>query len=561
MKKILPEQFFREYKEKNLYDQKLSDFLQQGKVNNLFSKIKKAKSILIFGDYDVDGITSTVIMAEIGKLMGVKKVASYIPSRYDGYGATIDFIKPFSENYDLVILVDNGSHESFLKSLIEDQSGLSNKLFVIDHHPSSSFDYSKINFLINPNQNGDVSTSTGLIATFLFKYAWNIHQKHNNVFVGPEASEIGIDHVDDLGAMSAIADMADLNNTYTRFIIKSGFSKIKNSDKILFASREIKKDIYSALAFDVIPKVNSVGRIATTYDINNFNFYKLFFTTKKSSKEDKKIFKEDYSKLLSFNKMRKKATNKISQKIIDSALDSTKDIQAFYIDNCPIGINGLIAQQVLEKTNIPSIAISKNTFNPTMAYGSGRGQDIKKMLDQIHRTTDVVFSFGGHNEALGVQIPCEEIERFLEAVNNFSRMHEKDNELDIGRASYLVCKEAVRTENFLTFVHEYQKACDGIPFGNKFYLPIHIEQALMLQSYSDTPYAKISINDSIVGLGKKSVIQDIYLVDTDEKTALIGLPYSEKSISIEIKHVPTDLLNEKKVKATKNLSSSTVKPK
>lgn len=561
MKKFSPSQFFREYKEANLYEQKLSDFLQQGKVNNLFTKIKKAQSILIFGDYDVDGITSTVIMAEIAKLMGVKKVASYIPSRYDGYGATIDFIKPFAENYDLIILVDNGSHETFLKSLIEDKTGLSNRLFVIDHHPSSSFDYSKINFLINPNQNGNVSTSTGLISTFLFKYAWNLHQKHNNVFVGPQASEIGIDHVDDLGAMSAIADMADLNNTYTRFIIKSGFAKIKNSDKILFASREIKKDIYSALAFDVIPKVNSVGRIATTYDINNFNFYNLFFTTKKSNKEDKKLFKEDYSQLLSFNKMRKKATNQIAQRIIDSSLDETKDIQAFYIENCPIGINGLIAQQVLEKTNIPSIAISKNTFNPTMAYGSGRGQDIKQMLDQIQRTTDVVFSFGGHNEALGVQIPCEEIDRFLHAVNNFNKMNEKENKLDIGRLSYVVCQEAVRTEDFLTFVHEYQKACEGIPFGNKFYLPIHIEQALMLQSYNDTPYAKISINDSIVGLGKKSVIQEIYLTDENENTPLIALPYNERSISIDIKHVSTDLLKGKKVKE-KNVSSlSVVKPK
>lgn len=543
--------FLEQYVQKNFYTKSLTGFLEKNKILNLASKIKHAQSILILADYDVDGIVSSVIMKEILRLMGIKKenIKVVIPSRYDGYGADFNKILPEINKHDLTITVDNGSHEAFISGLLHNKDA-QKKTTIIDHHPVNTIRFADHSFIINPNQDGTVSTCTGILVAFIYKCLYNLN-KNNDIFISEDANDVGFDHMDDLAAITAIADMVDLNNTSNRMWISNGIEKIRKSNKLLYAKIKKNENLYDSLGFEIIPTVNSIGRLGSSKDINSIDFSTIFFTEHNDKKDAKKTFSKEWQELEMFNDVRKKAKRFFSEKALNEITSNSHEINVFFHMDCPIGINGLVAQAMYEETKRPSIAISPNPYEPEMLVGSGRGTNLKNMLQEIKETTSIPFTFGGHIEALGVQILAEHLEEFKLAVKNYSLPSVKPK---ITSNAVVVSDEIMSTEEFKSFVSEYQKASKGIPFANEFYIPTIIKEAFILKEYSESGYCKARVNE-FEGLSVTKNIKSLYDNELQTPCVVLKAPCTLNDCSLSLKLVERSNLSDYMDYSTKTATS------
>jgi len=394
------------------------------KILSFYSKIYKSKNILIIGDYDVDGMTSTAMMADFIKLFKSKKdknITTYIPSRYDGYSVDFNFLKAYEEDFDMFVLLDNGTDKKLIDKI--DNSSLKDKIFIIDHHPNDEIKPHP--YLINPaiDYDKNYSTSTGLIVNSLYMQTFS-YLKSRNILKDYAEKFRYIK----LASLSAIADMASLNNKYNRSVILKGFEEMKLSEEFLFKTLN-HNDIHQELSFKVIPLLNSLGRLGTTKDINEFDFQSLFFEI-----EDEKKFKKAYNQLKELNEFRKKATSFFYNDALKQYKTKKPDVFVYFNEHTPIGINGNIAQK-FHQNGIRAIALSPNPLDTELIVGSARGKNLKTLIQKFKEDTGIEIEFGGHEEAFGLKLKREHLDKFLKTISEY-KFDLPNDEIDIYPESF-----------------------------------------------------------------------------------------------------------------------------
>ena len=516
LKKIILDDYnsiFSQTDNSNLIEKLKND---RKKILLALSKIYKSKKILIIGDKDVDGITSTTMMAKtIKNIKGEREIHTYIPSRYDGYSLNVNITSTLLKNktYDLIIHLDNGSSYETLNAIKEKQ--LEDKYIIIDHHPIDEIKEFP-EFVINPNISGNVSTSTGLIVGYIYDFLYK-YNKHTKIF--KEEWEEGI--FDEVRALSALADMVDKNSLYNRNIIKKGIEKIKTSPYYLYKNVEI-EDVINYLSFKIIPLINAVGRIASNEDLNNIDFNVLFF-----EKEDINKFKEEFKKLEYFNSLRKEATEfftKLAFNEYQENKDLLNGVFVFYHDNMPIGINGLVAQKIYQTTGTPTICLSPNPVDPTIIYGSGRGKNLKNFIKQIKKENpELLFEFGGHQDAFGISVNAFNIDEVIKVFKNQKfKIEKKEEDLTINYE--FTDSELLEVMNF------YKEITDDIPLDKDYKIKFKYENIALLKKYNDL-YA-LAMFDDLRGLINPETFNK--LLDLSNKSFIMKLPYGIKNIAFDI---------------------------
>ena len=384
--------------------------IEKSKLDNMFAKlertIKNNGKILIFGDYDVDGISSTAFTYEFvksfakyqyGKSPSEVQIDYIIPSRFGSYGIDFDqYVSTYKQKYDYIIILDNGSHESFYGKLKEDDR---EKVTIVDHHPNG--DFSKKDYVINPNATGDLEISTGYLLQKIFLAARKRYEEY--------AKKMKPYHFLDLAAMSMISDMANLNSPSVRKEIVFGLKLINMRKRPLY--KEVFKNPYKKLtitdvSFNLIPLLNSAGRLSEdpTFTVD--------LLTKR--KPDEKWYK-NYLELVELNKLRKDILAYYLKDYRTRGLDSEMEDKSIiiYILNEEdgkysgynvIGVNGLIAGELNKFYNKDAIVISGHPYQNYLA-GSGRGANVKRQLEKIVQyCKEGTIEFGGHNQALGIKV-------------------------------------------------------------------------------------------------------------------------------------------------------------
>ena len=245
-------------------DDNLPSFLNFNKIDEaslyLKDKIKNNAKILIYGDYDCDGIMATSIMYLTLEKLGIKP-GFYIPFREkDGYGLTIENIDRFHQlNYDLIILVDNGIT---LTNEIDYLNKLGMEALIIDHHtPKDILPNAK--YIIHPSVSnfGDINMSAGAVSFYF--------------------SEALLGYTDpyllSLASISILSDAMPMID-YNKKLVKKGLVYI-NEYKfpnlcLLLEKNENINEI--DLSMNLVPKINAIGRLIN--DNNLFNIVKYFIT-------------------------------------------------------------------------------------------------------------------------------------------------------------------------------------------------------------------------------------------------------------------------------------------
>ena len=449
------------------------------KINNFYQKTKKSKKILIIGDYDVDGITSTAFLKRFLSYWTNAKISTYIPSRYDGYSVTPEFLALNHKDYDLIVFADNGTDKKLTEYI---NANLKEKVFIFDHHPND--EVKNYDFLINPAIEENIEgISTGILFHKIYHSTYSYLKK--NGFSLPK------DEFNHIFALSAIADMCDLNTVYNRLVILDGFEKIKKENNLLFNDLD-KNDILTELSFKIIPLINAGGRLLDNESINNIEWEDFFFNGEN--------FYNIKEFLLEINNIRKQLT----KNFYNEALKQYKGEKIFvcFLDNCPHGINGNIAQKFAQN-GINAIIFSENIQELGMLVGSARGKgELKNFAFEIMKKFK--GKVGGHQEAFGLNLIKEEFEKFKEEINkNVSLFKEKKEE------KITLYPNQMNIDEFLKINKMINKILKGLPF-NKNSMPVvnvsyNSEEFFIYKDYGE--YVVLRYKDESFLMQKKDAEQ------------------------------------------------------
>lgn len=423
-------------------------------IKKIRTAILSDSDITICGDYDVDGICSTIMLKEmiedyaiyLGKNNIKKRIDYHIPSREDGYGLTIDAFRYYQSKGNYVFTLDNGTHKKFLDEVLKNDS--KEKIFILDHHPNG--DMKEYDFVLNPND-GNLIISTGYLLDYVYEILLKMDKNYGLVSHR--------DRYADTLALTVVSDMADLNNLRVRNIIKKGLKKIEEKDRYiyqqLFPTKKVQMT-FNKIAFDINPKINSIGRLSSTpKDAVTIMSFKKYSENAKSA----------YSYLNQVNTIRKDALFAYSQKAIEEVAkykkEDTKNLIFYYNKDIPVGLNGLIAQRLQEIHEVPVMVSSCNLAQGGLVVGSGRGYGIKQILNTIQDPS--VFNYGGHELALGFSIG--NLESFQKLVSKLN-----SREIDI-KKSYenLTLKDSLTIGDFIEVSKHLSKECELIPFQDKIF--------------------------------------------------------------------------------------------
>jgi single-stranded-DNA-specific exonuclease len=372
------------------------------------SIINKEK-IGIFGDYDVDGATSTAILGKYFKLLNIP-FEIYIPDRKkEGFGPNEKaFLEFINLGVKLIFTVDCGTL-SFMPMDFAKKKKVD--VIILDHH-QSEIKLPPAHSIVNPNRFDDRSELNYLCAAgvcFMFLVALNKRLRDQNWFLNNSIKEPNLMNTLDLVSLGTVCDVVPLIGI-NRAFVKQGLKIIKKKDnlglKTLIEVCKIEKTITAHdLGYALGPRINAGGRVGKST-------HGAYLLLNQNSKNAFKLAVD----LNSYNEERKILEIELLNKILNTDYkNSTDPVIILYGENWHEGVIGIIASRIKDKFNKPTIIISAASG---IGKGSGRsihGFDLGSVI--IGAVQDGLLSKGGgHKMAAGFTINMSKIKEFKEFV-------------------------------------------------------------------------------------------------------------------------------------------------
>lgn len=399
-----------------LYDRGITDyssamhFLNPGKdgflnpfglngMREATERIRKAKaageSVLIFGDYDADGICAATIVYRCLEKYGIT-AATVVPEREEGYGINLEKIEKInSENkIDLIITVDCGISDAEKIRCLKDK-GID--VIVTDHHEPPEILPDCI--CINPKIKGQNYGFDGLCGG-------GVAYKLGVALVGEKADELL-----DFAALATVADSMDLVGE-NRDIVAEGLKIINKKPRAAFRAflGDTGKSVSAqTLAYAVAPRINAGGRMG---DANAA--LKLFSATDENEIFDLAV------KLNVYNATRQSLCEEAfaaAKEIISETGADGDGIIVVRGDDWKAGVLGIVAAKLTETYNKPVIVFAKSGEG---YKGSARSVEGVNIYDAIFAVKDYIVAFGGHAQAAGLSITQENFVPFSRAINEYA---------------------------------------------------------------------------------------------------------------------------------------------
>lgn len=381
-------------------------------VARIEKAITNREKILIWGDYDVDGTTGTVLLRKMFRLLGVE-TSFHVPNRFtEGYGINIPALEQAQKDgVTLVISVDCGIR-SFEPLEWASEHGLD--CVVTDHHLSDEIrGLPPAVAIVNPNQTGDEYPDKNLAGVGVaFKLAHALLREHNLEHEVPQFLKIA--------ALGTVADVMQLTGE-NRAIVALGLLDLPKTDslglKALMEAADCRSDMTSYhIGFRIGPRINAAGRMDVARHV-----IELFEET-------------DFGKarqLAALLDSRNRERQKMQQHITELALTETKDHDGKHFvvvagENWHRGVIGLAASRIAEKLYRPTIVLS---IEDGVAHGSARSIPNFHLLDALESCADLFEQFGGHAAAAGMKIVETNIATAREKLNKYTAAKLTDDDL------------------------------------------------------------------------------------------------------------------------------------
>jgi len=388
------------------------------RINNASSE-----KIMILGDYDVDGTTSTSMLYTYFSHRNYDLIY-YIPDRYkEGYGVSLESIDYAKDNkISLIITVDCG-----IKAVNQVEYANSNGIDVIicDHHlPDTKVP--KAYAVLNPKQSD---------CTYPFKdlcgcgIAYKLITAHNL----KSENKLNIRSLLDFVALATVSDMMPLIDE-NRVMVFHGLKEINNNPRLglrNFLKSNNNKVDESKISFNIGPRINAAGRMKNGKIIVDL------------------LVEEDPNKAMSlsneveFLNSKRRATEKDVFENVVEKIDHSKYSNIIYGKNWSTGVLGIVASRIIEKSYKPTIIITD--FDQELLTGSVRSVSGFDVYDALVKCEKYLYQFGGHKFAAGVKIEKSKLNLFSEHFektvketvdgNMFQRKHKYDLEVSFSDLS------------------------------------------------------------------------------------------------------------------------------
>ena len=391
--------------------------------------IKRKKRIGIFGDYDVDGSSSTALVCNYLKSIGVS-FEYYIPDRIsEGYGPNkkaFDILK--EKKCELILTLDCGTSSNDVVSYANSK-GI--EIIIVDHHLEGD-KLPDAFAIVNPNKKADKSNLNNLCAAgvvFFLIISINRNLKKNNFFANFEPPNL-LKFLD-LVALGTICDLVKLD-LVNRALVKQGIkvmNKLLNTGiKSLVDCSSIKDEISEYhLGFVLGPRINAAGRVGDS---------KLGATLLINDKNDLNLSIAE--KLNYYNQLRKKVEKKVEVQAINQVNADSEGIICVHSKDWHPGVIGIVAGRLTENFKRPSIVISEDKNTCKASCRSVKNFHMGDFIIKAVRE-GLLISGGGHEMAGGFSILVEKIDVFKDYIKNkFSVSdihHEKNYDREINLSS------------------------------------------------------------------------------------------------------------------------------
>ena len=490
VKKYFSDEYEEGYDPFLMYDMKRA-------VDRINEAIDNEEKILVYGDYDADGITSTVLLVETLISMGAN-VSSYIPNRFEeGYGPNKEaFTKIINSGITLIITVDNGIAGV-------EEIDLANELgcdvIITDHHKIQDTIPNAYAIIHPEHPEGDYPFKKLAGVGVAFKLAHAL-------------LEIFPDFLLDLVAIGTIADMVSITDE-NRIFVKQGLELINGDPRIglkmlLELSGTDTKIDEQTIGFYIAPKLNSIGRMDSA---------KLGLTFLMA--EDPVAAKSLAEQIEQYNIQRKQVTEDIVKDVISKIENSEKKQKNVIMVSGEYheGVLGIVASNIVEKYQKPVFIMNEKEG---VLKGSARSIFDFNIYLAMNKISDLFIAFGGHTLAAGFSFDASNFDKIEEFLDNEFEEFKKHNELKSNKKIDIVTSLEDISYQFLNSLDVLK------PYGMDFEKPsVLIENAMVLnKTYfgSEKQYLRLTIADEVGNLECIS-FKDISVFNKVEKNDIIDL--------------------------------------
>ena len=376
--------------------------------------------VLIIGDFDADGATSSAMAVNVLRQMGLRDVAYLVPNRFEfGYGLTPEIVElAAAQMPDLIVTVDNGI--SSIEGVAAARAmGIS--VLVTDHHlPGEQLPSAEV--IVNPNQPGCAFPSKALAGVGVMFYvlsALRAELRRRVWFDGEGPPEPNLGDALDLVALGTVADVVPLDRN-NRILVAAGLARIRSGRarpgiEALFevAGKDHREATASDLGFIVGPRLNAAGRLD---DIS----IGIECLLAESSMEARVCA----DKLHRLNRERRDIGQSMEQDALEQLASLELDSRALpfamvlFDPSWHQGVIGILASRVRERVHRPAVIFAD--VGEGMLKGSGRsivGLHMRDALDLVAtRHPGLLDKFGGHAMAAGLTLAKDDLQRFTQAL-------------------------------------------------------------------------------------------------------------------------------------------------
>jgi single-stranded-DNA-specific exonuclease len=384
-------------------------------VELLCKHYRAGSRIVVIGDFDADGATSTALVVRQLRRLGFADVGFLVPNRFEyGYGLTPQIVQLAAEQQPgLIVTVDNGvsSHAG-----VAEATARGIETLITDHHlPAATLPAAAA--IVNPNVAGDGFPSKALagvgVAFYLLAALTRAMQASGLRTDAPSVAEFL-----DLVALGTVADLVPLDRN-NRILVHQGLRRIRAGRcvpgvRALIESggRVVESTFASDLGFQVGPRLNAAGRL----DDMSIGIQCLLT-------DDLDMARQLAAQLAQLNRDRREIEARMQQDAllaIDALLADRQDLPlgvCLFDETWHQGVVGLVASRIKDRIHRPVIALAR--AEPSMLKGSGRsvsGVHMRDVLDAIAvRHPGLIEKFGGHAMAAGLTLHAERLEEFCAA--------------------------------------------------------------------------------------------------------------------------------------------------
>ena len=397
-------------------------------VKRIEEALERKEKIVVYGDYDVDGVTSVSIFYLYLTALGAT-VDYYIPNRMgEGYGMSLAAVdKIIDGGANLIVTVDTGITAN---EEVEHARARGVDVVVTDHHECHG-DLPKATAVVNPRRPDCEYPFKELAGVgVVFKLLCAFEATHNGISEAQAVRRICQNYAD-LVAIGTIADVMPIKDE-NRLIVAYGLHKMESFDRLglsaLCEAVSRKPDGSRAsrapkmtsgfVGYTLAPRINAAGRISTaTLAVE-------LFLTESREKADSLA-----SRLCDINRERQAEENRIAQEAyakIEATHNFERDpVIVLEADEWHHGVIGIVASRITEKYGLPSILISfdgaQSDGNVNIGKGSGRSVKGLNLVDALVHCGDLLEKYGGHELAAGLSVKRENIDAFREKINAYAR--------------------------------------------------------------------------------------------------------------------------------------------